>query len=600
MHRLKTRRPIRRRAQETESDDSSKDAAPANAPNSPDQKSEEYMKTQHFKNVAEREKKRENLRSKLAKKKGTASNEEEPDPTIDKNFNFWKSVRKSFALKNLLPAIFFMFISTAMQTFGSAPLLTSNIANMFRPELSHSVNRGSFFEGWYIKSVEPSSGETLIVIPGLYTPDTRHNMTEWAIRQTERYKKDQEKYRKEYEQKLEKGEEVEPDPILDVDYDDKSQWPPETRRILQREQREDAPTSFSHAYVMVLRSARSENEKLATLYYKYSSSEFQAIPTKEGFSFKIGNSLFSNDGVTLDLAAENLVQHSDFDAAEYVARSKQRYSDLHPDYETKPFEFGAPKSLSVKGQLAFAQAKKVPKSSPSTMGPISYSPFLEYYQETISQTQTVSGSLTFEDSGDKTISEFKNGSGFIRKDWGYHYPKSWIKMQTNVFRSKPQSSLSVSITHAPLLVPSNILFGILSWLPGSKSFLYFNSFLITFYDSSTDTTYNLSKFKGCKLDKIDFSLDGSSEPIEVIDLVVRCPHQTNKPILTLKVKREINSGFVLPGPSIEFQRMAPMVEETADAAMLVKFEDKSGVLFEDVGLFGSVQIEGAPLIFKEK
>lgn len=78
------------------------------------------------------------------------------------------------------------------------------------------------------------------------------------------------------------------------------------------------------------------------------------------------------------------------------------------------------------------------------MGPFRFIPFMECNHSIISMKHTLSGSLTL---NDEKI-DFKDGHGYIEKDWGTSFPASYLWVQCNRFTEK-SCSIIVSIAEIP-------------------------------------------------------------------------------------------------------------------------------------------------------
>ena len=103
----------------------------------------------------------------------------------------------------------------------------------------------------------------------------------------------------------------------------------------------------------------------------------------------------------------------------------------------------------LKGSLILAQQHPWPKmlGAPGIMGWFSFVPFMECYHGVVSVHHTLRGVL--EVNG--TAVDFSGGIGYIEKDWGVSFPKSWIWMQSNHFSADKPMSLMASVAHIPWL-----------------------------------------------------------------------------------------------------------------------------------------------------
>ena len=78
------------------------------------------------------------------------------------------------------------------------------------------------------------------------------------------------------------------------------------------------------------------------------------------------------------------------------------------------------------------------------MGPFSYIPFMECKHAILSMKNRVEGELFINDK----IMKFESGTGYIEKDWGTSYPKSYFWCQGNNFQ-KSNASFMISIADIP-------------------------------------------------------------------------------------------------------------------------------------------------------
>lgn len=101
----------------------------------------------------------------------------------------------------------------------------------------------------------------------------------------------------------------------------------------------------------------------------------------------------------------------------------------------------------LKGTINFGQFKKWPSGLfyPGTMGWYSFMPFMECYHEVISMHHKLSGILIYND----VEIDFAGGNGYIEKDWGRSFPKSWVWTQCNNFEKHEGVSAMVSVADIP-------------------------------------------------------------------------------------------------------------------------------------------------------
>lgn len=101
------------------------------------------------------------------------------------------------------------------------------------------------------------------------------------------------------------------------------------------------------------------------------------------------------------------------------------------------------RDIGLKGELNFSGVTPLKTSllSPSIMGPFSYVPSMQCNHGVLSMRHSVNGSVS---CGGRRM-EFSNADGYIEKDWGEAFPKSWIWMQC----CDEKAAFMCSIAHIP-------------------------------------------------------------------------------------------------------------------------------------------------------
>lgn len=101
------------------------------------------------------------------------------------------------------------------------------------------------------------------------------------------------------------------------------------------------------------------------------------------------------------------------------------------------------KEKALKAKLNYSGVTPLETSalSPSIMGPFSYVPSMQCNHGVLSLRHSVSGYLS---CGGRRI-EFDDADGYIEKDWGEAFPKSWIWMQCG----NKEAAFVCSIAHIP-------------------------------------------------------------------------------------------------------------------------------------------------------
>lgn len=120
------------------------------------------------------------------------------------------------------------------------------------------------------------------------------------------------------------------------------------------------------------------------------------------------------------------------------------------------------------------------------MGPFSYIPFMECNHAIISMQNTINGFINI---NNETIN-FNNDKGYIEKDWGCSFPKSYIWCQGNNFK-KTNASFMISIADIPL-----------------KLFTFKGFICVLLIDGKEFkfTTYNNAKLIECTIKKDSFNI----------------------------------------------------------------------------------------------
>ena len=162
----------------------------------------------------------------------------------------------------------------------------------------------------------------------------------------------------------------------------------------------NSKSNDSHAFIQLINGKTGDSD-----YFTFPVSDFNFL--KNRFEIEIGDNKFSSSGISLKLEND---------------------------------------SLKISGDMEFEGNKALPFNlfSPGAMGWYSFVPFMECYHGLVSMDHGVSGSLSINDE----ILNFTGGRGYIEKDWGSSFPRSWIWLQGNNF-SQPGISIMLSIAKIP-------------------------------------------------------------------------------------------------------------------------------------------------------
>ncbi|CAG8455916.1 hypothetical protein C2G38_1128976 [Gigaspora rosea] len=426
---------------------------------------------------------------------------------------------------------------------------------LYHPEHYHGDGiEKKFFEGWYFKIVSNDNNETFVVIVGIYRAPLNTNDNE------------------------------------------------------------------SHAFVMVLLYG------FDCLYYRYEVNEFEASSSSDmEFYVKIGDNKFQKSGITLDLPSSRLIKPTDKEYEEYSDLLVKDWINIinfkssnHSNTESQLVNSPTLKqdllnnivrhkfiSYSIHGNISFD--KIVPFSatcaSPSVMGPFAYIPSLECNHGLLSIDHRSQGNIEFTNEENKDDFKriiFKNGYGYIEKDWGTDFPQSYIWAQTNSFMNDDGSSIFLSVADIPL-ISSDSLLGKVPFLKNSLP-LRFPGRLIIFYHGSTKTTYNFSTYTLSFVHELNIEMDNlAMQHTNIYVSNIQGYH------LEIRIKRRAGRGIPLRAPVKQFEKMSLRVEESLDAEISVKlwhkrrYNDKiENVIFHDKSINAGLEIVGDVMWIAEK
>lgn len=129
----------------------------------------------------------------------------------------------------------------------------------------------------------------------------------------------------------------------------------------------------------------------------------------EPFIIKVGNNVFSKQGIHIDIKDEG-------------------------------------QNLNINGDIKYSNNKNINTNFMHTniMGPFSYVPFMECNHAILSMQNNTNGSIEINNS----VLNFEDDMGYIEKDWGCSFPKTYIWCQGNNFQ-KADASFMLSIANVP-------------------------------------------------------------------------------------------------------------------------------------------------------
>lgn len=217
-------------------------------------------------------------------------------------------------------------------------------------------------------------------------------------------------------------------------------------------------------------------------YYKIiDKSMVHAIAVIPGIS--IGRDLTDSHAFIQILTNENQVECFRFPLSEFSFCEKEfavRIADNFFSRDKLRLKLKG-KNFSISGRLEFTNIAELPKSliMPGIMGPYTYAPFMECYHGIINIHHLMIGSLKI---SERTI-DFTDGYGYIEKDWGKSFPKTWVWLQSNHFGNE-----DITLMFSAARIP---------WLGGA--FPGFLSFL-----RIKEQIYLFASYTGAKLRKISY------------------------------------------------------------------------------------------------
>lgn len=151
------------------------------------------------------------------------------------------------------------------------------------------------------------------------------------------------------------------------------------------------PQGRRHAFIQLIDAVAGKTE-----YFEFSASEFAAA--QDRFDIRIGQNHFHRDGITLNIQT--------------------------------------PRG-TLRGKLTFSEIRTFPVSwhTPSIMGPFQFVPLMECYHAIIHLSHRIQGVLEI----DGVPFDFENGAGYIEKDYGRSFPKTYLWFQASHFDSQDAS-----------------------------------------------------------------------------------------------------------------------------------------------------------------
>ncbi len=148
----------------------------------------------------------------------------------------------------------------------------------------------------------------------------------------------------------------------------------------------------------------------ASYFVNYNIDDFKTSYTP--FYIKIGNNFFSKDGIHVDIKDNS-------------------------------------QNLTVAGNIKYSNSQNIGTNflNPNIMGPFSYIPFMECNHAILNMRNRADGEINI--NNNKIM--FDDDIGYIEKDWGCSFPKSYVWCQGNNFQNS-KASFMLSIADIPFKV----------------------------------------------------------------------------------------------------------------------------------------------------
>ncbi|MFA5006904.1 MAG: tocopherol cyclase family protein [Candidatus Izemoplasmatales bacterium] len=271
-----------------------------------------------------------------------------------------------------------------------------------------------------------------------------------------------------------------------------------------------------HAFVQVFVSRRADaSTELRTAYVRFDRSAFSA--SAAAFSISVGTCRFDGGGLSVDLGDGR---------------------------------------MRLSGEVRFSAVTPIRKTlfAPSIMGFFGYFGFLECYHGVYSMTHALSGTLLLD--GKPVV--FDGGKGYVEKDWGRSFPRSYVWIQSNHFTA-PDASLMFSHADIPFL---GMRFQglIANLVAGGREYRF--------------ASYNLARVVRADIGEGTVS------------------YELRKGRLLLEIDARSDMAVGLPSP--REGRMVETIKEGLSGIVAVRLTCGKRVLFADEGAHAGIEIMRAP------
>ena len=267
-----------------------------------------------------------------------------------------------------------------------------------------------------------------------------------------------------------------------------------------------------HAFIQVFISGNDQNIlSLKTYYFRYDFQDFSY--DHQDYAVTIGKNTFTKTYVSIELINDE---------------------------------------LNLQGTITLSHLTPIKRKllTPNIMGPFGYLNFMECYHGIISMTHLLNGALLL----NEVEIDFRNGKGYIEKDWGKSFPRAYVWLQSNHFENK-STAFMFSYADIPFLG------------------LFFKGLIVNLVYENKEyrfATYNLTKVKAEKIDKG----------------YVRYVIQKGRWILEIEASSDIQIGLASPRNG----KMIEQIKEGLSGNIHLKLYNRSKLIYEDTGYHAGIEI----------
>ncbi len=167
-----------------------------------------------------------------------------------------------------------------------------------------------------------------------------------------------------------------------------------------------SPEGEKHAFIQLIDAVSGK-----TQYFRYAYDQFSSA--KDRLFIQVGENIFQSIGVEINI--------------------DQPINEMHQEAADKALVNAAmaESSGSVKGNLVFSDIRTYPVTSlrPGIMGPFTFVPFMECYHAIVHLSHRIQGYLEI----DGSVMDFDGGTGYIEKDYGRSFPRTYVWLQAGHF-----------------------------------------------------------------------------------------------------------------------------------------------------------------------